>query len=74
MRNAVRISKVDKERRDLLIYLLWDTELFTNYQIGNNLGLAYSTVSQIVGHVRQRLLENTELQRRVEEVKAISKV
>ena len=60
--------------RDLLIYLLWETGLFTNYQIGNNFGLAYSTVSQIVGHVRQRLSENTELQRRVEEVKTISKV
>ena len=74
MRNAVRVSEADKELRDLLIYLLWDTGLFTNYQIGNNLGLAYSTVSQIVEHVRQRLSENTDLQRRVEKVKTLSKV
>lgn len=74
MRNAVRISKADKECRDLLIYLLWDTGLFTNYQIADNLGLAYSTVSQIVGHVRQRLSESSELHSRVKKFRTLSKV
>jgi len=54
--------------------LLWDTGLFTNYQIADNLGLAYSTVSQIAGHVWQRLSENSEFHGRVEKFKALSKV
>ena len=70
----MRVTKGEKERRDLLIYQLWDTGLFTNYQIGDMLGLAFSTVSQVVGHVRKRLSENTELQRRIEKVRIISKV
>jgi hypothetical protein len=74
MRKAVRVAKMDKEPRDLLVYLLWDNGLFTNYQIGDILGLSYSTISQIVGHVRQRLSEDTKLQKRVEKIKTISKV
>ena len=74
MRNAARVAKVDKDCRDLLIYLLWNTGFFTNYQIGNILGLSYSTVSQIVGNVRKKISKNIELQEMVEKAKTLSKV
>jgi len=66
--------RADKDCRDLLIYLLWNTGLFTNYQIGNILDLSYSTVSQIVGNVRQKISKNIELQEMVEKAKTLSKV
>ena len=31
---AARISKSDKEKRDLLIYILWEMGLFSNQEIG----------------------------------------
>ena len=66
LRSGVRIRKADKETRDLLTYLLWDTGLFSNNQIENLMGLAYSIVSQIIGRVRNRVKANIALQEKVE--------
>ena len=38
------------------------------------MGLAYSSVSQIIGHVRNRVRENVVLQEKVEKFKEKSKV
>ncbi|MBW2488635.1 MAG: transposase, partial [Deltaproteobacteria bacterium] len=47
-RKTGRISAADKEKRDLLIYLLWQTGQLTNQQIGVKFGLSYSAVSRRV--------------------------
>lgn len=47
-RRSARISEHDKNNRDLLIYLLWQTALWTNQQIGDIFGLTYSAVSRRV--------------------------
>ncbi|MBU3948142.1 MAG: transposase [Proteobacteria bacterium] len=52
---AKRISAGDKDKRDLLIYLLWKTGRFTNMEIGKRFGLTYSAVSQRVKMMNSRL-------------------
>jgi len=37
------------KKRDLLVYVLWDSGFFTNQQIGGVFGLVYLTVSWRVG-------------------------
>jgi len=49
------ISRKDREKRDLLVYVLWDSGFFTNQQIGGVFGLVYLTVSRRVGICRERL-------------------
>jgi REP element-mobilizing transposase RayT len=47
-RRSSRIAESDKDNRDLLIYLLWQTGLYTNQKIGQFFGLSYSAISQRV--------------------------
>ena len=41
-----RVGVSDRDKRDLLLYMLWKTGRFSNKEIGGHLGLSYSAVSQ----------------------------
>ena len=56
-----RISAGEKDKRDLLIYLLWESGRWTNQEIGSCFGLTYSAVSQRVSDTGKRLEQNKEL-------------
>jgi hypothetical protein len=43
---AGRLSEADKDKRDLLLYLIWRAGHLSNAQIGNLFGISYSAVSQ----------------------------
>ncbi|MFH2092803.1 MAG: transposase [Pseudomonadota bacterium] len=43
-----KIAHDEKEKRDMLIYLLWKTGHLSNQEIGNLFGLTYSSVSKVV--------------------------
>ncbi len=43
-----RIRDSDKLNRDLLIYLLWSTGWYNNQEIGDLVGLGYSSISRRV--------------------------
>ena len=49
LRFSRRISQKEKEGRDLLIYVLWETGCYRAHEIGGLLGLGYSSVSKRVG-------------------------
>ena len=51
-RQSSRISKFDKEKRDMLIYLLWETGRYTNSEISSLFGLSYSSASRRVAFIR----------------------
>ena len=51
-----------KLKRDMLIYLMWQSGQLTNLQIAEKFGLSYSAVSQRVGVFKDLLGENTTLQ------------
>jgi REP element-mobilizing transposase RayT len=47
-RKVKKIAPGEKEKRDMLVYLLWKTGGLTNKEIGSLLGVTYSTVSKVV--------------------------
>jgi predicted transcriptional regulator len=69
-----RIGTGDKDKRDLLIYMLWKTGRFSNKEIGANFGLTYSAVSQRVKVMNQRLSVEKGLQTQYEALKSLIKV
>ena len=54
-RESLRIPEKDKAARDLMIYFLWQTGLFTNQKISELFGLSYSSISRRVGIFREKL-------------------
>jgi len=55
VRSTRRIRLDEKEKRDLLIYMLWKTGRMSNQNIGRLFGLTYSTVSKIVSAFNERM-------------------
>ena len=74
VRKSRRISPNEREPRDLLIYLLWESGRFVNRQIGSLLGISYSNVSRRVSEIRRRLSKDKGLTRRYKAIKAQIKV
>jgi REP element-mobilizing transposase RayT len=56
-----RVSRADKEMRDLLIYWLWKSGLFRNEHIGTLFGLTYSAVSHSVQGMKNKLQSDKNL-------------
>ncbi len=50
-----RLLGDDRDKRDILLYLLWETGRYDNKTIGEALGLKYSSVSKRVYHVKAEL-------------------
>ncbi len=46
IRKSKRIPKHQRDQRDLLVYLLWETGRFSNHEIGSLLSMSYSNVSR----------------------------
>ena len=61
---ARRIAPGAKDKRDMLVYLLWKTGGMTNQTIGEQLGVSYSAVSKIVPVFKERLAREGDLRRR----------
>jgi len=73
-KNSLRISAQDKDNRDLLIYLLWETGLFKNLEIGDLLGLAYSSISHRAAIVRKRIATDNKFKKQFKRLKSLSKM
>jgi putative transposase len=69
-----RISEDDKDNRDLLIYFLWETGMYTNREIGKLLGLTYSSISRRVRITKNRLKKKRQLNRNYQNLKSLIKV
>jgi REP element-mobilizing transposase RayT len=69
-----RVTPEDKDKRDLLIFLLWESGRLTNKEIGSYFGLTYSSVSRRVAKTRKRLPQENELNNRFEKLKSLIKV
>ncbi|OEU64207.1 MAG: hypothetical protein BBJ57_08800 [Desulfobacterales bacterium PC51MH44] len=67
-RDSLRISKTDKMNRDLMLYLLWHSGLYTNRQIGELFGLSYSSVSSRAAIARKSIREDVTLQKKVQQL------
>jgi hypothetical protein len=52
---ARRVSGGEKNKRDLLIYWVWQAGHLTNEQVGNLFGLIYSAVSHNVTEIKKKM-------------------
>ncbi|CAB5079155.1 hypothetical protein D3OALGA1CA_4324 [Olavius algarvensis associated proteobacterium Delta 3] len=73
-RIARRIKKDDARKRDLLIYLLWQTGNYTNSEIGRLFGLSYSSISRRIRLFETQLSKNGEVKKLLNSIKSQIKV
>jgi len=71
-KKSLRISEHDKYNRDLLIYLLWETGLYKNREIGDLFGLTYSSVSRRAAIVRNRIARDNKFKKQFKQLKSQS--
>lgn len=58
---AKRLHGIEKIKRDLIIYLLWNKGLMTNDQIGKLFNISYSAVSHNVKKFKEEIAKNKKL-------------
>ncbi|MCF8068364.1 MAG: transposase [Desulfobacterales bacterium] len=64
VRHSRKIAPIEKDKRDMLVYLLWKTGRFSNYEIGDCLGLTYSSISKIVSALHGRITTENDFRGR----------
>jgi putative transposase len=69
-----RVLKKDIQDRDILLYFLRGTGLYTNRQIGELFGLTYSAVSRRASIVKSEISKQSEMRRKYSRIKSIIKV
>jgi putative transposase len=67
-RRVPRITKEDRDDRDLLVLPVWKTSVLTNDKIGRLSGMTYSSVSHIVKSVRLRMEQDDNLKERFDHI------
>jgi chromosomal replication initiation ATPase DnaA len=70
LKGCPRVAAADKDRRDILIYLLWETGKYTNMRIGDLFGLTYSSISRRVKITKSRIRSGDELMGQYETLKS----
>ena len=65
-----RVSRNERDQRDFLIYLLWESGRFVNRQIGSFLGISYSKVSRRISEIKRRIDKDRELESKYQALKA----
>ena len=73
-RQSRRISVADKDNRDLLIFCLWETGIYTNREIGNLFGLTYSSISRRARITKKRLKKKRKLNKKYRQLKSVIEV
>jgi putative transposase len=75
-REAGRLLGENRDKRDVILYLLWETGRYGNQRIGELMGLKYSSVSRRIHHVKSRLksVKNSDVKKIYDAIKARIKV
>ena len=71
---AGRLSGADKDKRDLLLYFIWQAGHLGNKQIGNLFGISYSAVSHTVRSVKAKLKKDQKLQTKFSQFNSLFKL
>ena len=69
-----RLRGEEKEKRDLLIYLLWKTGQLSNQEIGRLFGLTYSMISRSVKTTNERILSDQGFRKQYQAISTDVKV
>ena len=67
-RRVSRITKSERDDRNLLVFSVWKTGSLTNDEIGNLFGMTYSSVSHIVKTVRVKIEKDQDLKERYSKI------
>ena len=73
-KSSARVRKSDLEKRDLLIYLLWETGLYRGWEIGRLFGLSYSSVSYRADKFRSQISQDKQRKEQYDKIKSIIKM
>ena len=73
-KRSLRISEQNRDKRDLLIFLLWETGLYKNQEIGDLLGLTYSSISRRANITRLRIAKDSKFRKQFKQLKSQSKM
>jgi REP element-mobilizing transposase RayT len=65
---ASRVSGAEKDKRDLMIYLLWKAGGLSNDQIGQLFGVSFSAVSHAVRSLKAKMRKNPKLSAKFNEL------
>ena len=69
-----RITKSAKDHRDVILYLLWETGRYKGGEIGDILGLGYSSVSRRAAMTGERIDRDRAFKKEYETIKSIIKI
>jgi len=69
-----RLPPEEKEKRDCIIYLLWESGRFSNQKIASLVGLTYSSISKQVSLFRSRLSDDGDLREKYKSLNSQFKV
>lgn len=69
-----RITRAERDKRDLLVLSLWRTGVITNAEIGKLFGTSYSSVSHIVKSIKLRMKDDLSLKERSDNVYSLFKM
>jgi hypothetical protein len=74
LRQRSRIKDCERDSRDVLLYLLCESGIYTNAEIGGLFALSYSAVSKRAGLLQQRLLKDQKLKKKYNKLKTLIKM
>ena len=74
LKKISRVSGAQKEKRDIIIYLIWQTGLLTNEKIAAIFDLTYSSVSHSVKAVKSRMSKEDKFRDYLEDLNSQFKV
>ena len=69
-RQSLRISEQYRDKRDLLIYVLWETGLYKNQEIGDLLGLTYSSISRRANITAAKISTDSKFRKKFKQLKS----
>jgi REP element-mobilizing transposase RayT len=70
IRRAPRVPAAQKRHRDMIVYFMWSSGLFSNRQIGEQVGLSYSMVSRAASDYRKEMERDDALKHRTAKMRA----
>jgi len=73
-RRSFKIGKEEKDKRDLLLYILWELGIYSGREIGEVLGLGYSSVSRRAHIVRERIQKDKVFKKTFKDIKSKIKI
>jgi chromosomal replication initiation ATPase DnaA len=63
-----RLRGIDKHKRDLLVYLLWNKGLMTNEKLGRVFNISYSAISHSVRVFKEKMINDKKVKNQFDKI------